>query len=468
MFSSSAAIDQLADALAKAQAELVNPEKGLTVWLSFPDSPPRPFRYASLSSGLELIRQALGRRQIAFLQMTTIDREGGLLCLQTTLMHASGQWIASEWPVCRLGEIASPHRMGAAMTYARRYALFALVGIAGEDDLDAPDLKPAPIDAGGEFRPGGAAERPSDTATISASSANMSAGEGDEALCARLCDEIARIGSEEEASAWALARFCAKAALSGPYAKRVEDSFSDRLAQLETDAQAEALDGAQAAAPRQAERGELASHAAPVLSSAPPQFTTETKAPATALSDSAPAGPSDDALQGNQAAAQGERAPAVAPFAAPRRSAVAPKPLRLRDKEHLRFVADQPCLVCGRAPADPHHLRFAQPRALARKSSDEFVVPLCRLHHDEAHRASDEAAWWEGLRIDPIAIALGLWRRSRGAKTDGRASRYEAAPSEAGPPPEGESVQPAEATRPLEPAEQDVERDPSRPTPAPS
>ena len=85
------------------------------------------------------------------------------------------------------------------------------------------------------------------------------------------------------------------------------------------------------------------------------------------------------------------------------------KGIRLRDKEHRKFVASKPCLVCGRVPSDPHHLRFAQPRALGRRVSDEFTVPLCRLHHRELHRKGDEAAWWQANKIDPIPFALRLW-----------------------------------------------------------
>ena len=96
-----------------------------------------------------------------------------------------------------------------------------------------------------------------------------------------------------------------------------------------------------------------------------------------------------------------------------RRRRVATKTIRLRDKEHCKFVATQPCVVCGRAPAESHHIRFAQPRALNRKVSDEFTVPLCRLHHRELHRYGDEASWWAGVSIDPLPIALELWRRSR-------------------------------------------------------
>ena len=88
-------------------------------------------------------------------------------------------------------------------------------------------------------------------------------------------------------------------------------------------------------------------------------------------------------------------------------------PRRYRNKEHLRFVAQQPCLLCARKPSDPHHLRFVQPRALGRKASDEFTVPLCRGHHRAAHRAGDERAWWKAAGIDPIKIARQLWTRTR-------------------------------------------------------
>src|SRR5271165_99275 len=92
---------------------------------------------------------------------------------------------------------------------------------------------------------------------------------------------------------------------------------------------------------------------------------------------------------------------------------VAAKTIRLRDKEHCKFVATQPCVVCGRAPSEAHHIRFAQPRALGRKVSDEYTVPVCRLHHRELHAYGDEASWWAAVNIDPLPIALELWRRSR-------------------------------------------------------
>jgi hypothetical protein len=89
------------------------------------------------------------------------------------------------------------------------------------------------------------------------------------------------------------------------------------------------------------------------------------------------------------------------------------EPKRLRDKDHLRFVASQPCLVCGRQPSDPHHLRFAQPRALGLKVSDEFTVPLCRDHHQQLHQAGNELAWWHDLGINALEIAKELWTQSR-------------------------------------------------------
>ena len=89
------------------------------------------------------------------------------------------------------------------------------------------------------------------------------------------------------------------------------------------------------------------------------------------------------------------------------------EPRRHRDKGHLKFVASQPCLVCGRRPADAHHLRFTQPRAMGRKVSDEFAVPLCRTHHRDNHRFGDEAAWWGRQAIDPVGTSRKLWVSTR-------------------------------------------------------
>src|ERR1700716_3547467 len=151
MHRSSESVAALACALAKAQSELVNPEKSLTATIKGmrAGEGDRTFRYAPLSSGLEILRKALGQHQIAAMQTTAIDQASGIVNLTTVLAHASGEWIASDWPVCPIADMASPRRMGAALTYARRYALFTLVGIAGEDDLDAPDLHDVDADSPG-------------------------------------------------------------------------------------------------------------------------------------------------------------------------------------------------------------------------------------------------------------------------------------------------------------------------------
>ena len=142
---SSESIAALAGALAKAQPELLNPEKSLTAVIATDRAGAgRSFRYAPLSSGLEIVRKTLGKHELSVVQTTAIDDTARMVRLTTMLAHSSGEWIASDWPVCSLNEVAVPHRMGTALTYARRYSLFALVGIAGEDDLDAPDAKDAP------------------------------------------------------------------------------------------------------------------------------------------------------------------------------------------------------------------------------------------------------------------------------------------------------------------------------------
>src|SRR5262245_20031306 len=161
MHRSSETMGNISAALAKAQAELTNPEKSLTAVIRspFPREADRTFRYAPLSSGLEIVRKVLGTHEIATVQTTSIDHEAGLIRLTTMLAHLSGEWVSSDWPVCPVSEMAAPHRMGAALTYARRYALFTLVGIAGEDDLDAPDLATVPPQNSGAGISGQAAHR---------------------------------------------------------------------------------------------------------------------------------------------------------------------------------------------------------------------------------------------------------------------------------------------------------------------
>jgi hypothetical protein len=205
---SSETIGTIAAALAKAQAQLVNPEKSLvgTIRTEQGSGPERSFRYAPLSSGLDIVRKTLSQHEIATVQTTSIDENVGIVRLSTVLAHASGEWIASDWPVCAINETAAPHRMGAALTYA----LFTLVGIAGVDDLDAPDLL-APTPATSRSKEpkhnsrrrgngGNHNVRPKPTAAKTELSLALSASLRDELL-----REIESINSDNEAALWGAA-----------------------------------------------------------------------------------------------------------------------------------------------------------------------------------------------------------------------------------------------------------------------
>jgi len=249
MHRSSESIAALAAALAKAQMLLTNPEKSLTATVRTDryDEPGRTFRYAPLSSGLDIVRKALGQHEIATIQTTTIDQDIQTVSLTTVLAHSSGEWIASDSPVCALSEMATPRRMGAALTYARRYALFTLVGIAGEEDLDAPDLGRQPSETSraegngpkaGKHNGSGARE------TLGSFSANRKPWsppkqvldpEKSAALRDQLVDELAGLGSREEAAAWAQRALVAKNTLATPDAGRVEAAFAARLARFADD-----------------------------------------------------------------------------------------------------------------------------------------------------------------------------------------------------------------------------------------
>jgi hypothetical protein len=254
--------------------------------------------------------------------------------------------------------------MGAALTYARRYALFTLVGIAGEDDLDAPDLiGPVPqtekpsvesksVGNGGQptspnRRAGRArANKFSSRSPDSELSVALSAS-----LKVELLREIECLGAADDAGLWAQRRLPAKNQLSATDAQQVEEAFAGKLAVIQ--AQSAKSDDV--------------------------------------LSEQSPAEQTSAATQINKSVL------------------VFPEPRRVRDREHIRHVIKQACLVCGRRPSDPHHLRFAQSRALGRKVSDEFTVPLCRAHHREVHRCGNEGAWWGKTGIDPLAAAGSLW-----------------------------------------------------------
>lgn len=376
---SSASIAAIAVALAKAQAELSNPEKSLTATIRSgrPGEGERSFRYAPLSSGLDLVRKTLGKHEIATVQTTALDPAARMVNLTTTLAHASGEWIASDWPVCLLADLASPQRMGALLTYARRYALFTLVGIAGEDDLDAPDLGIPPSTAAGQapqspadpgltradhdYRPklpprdrGNGRGRGAVTTPVLGSDQSA-------ALRDQLIAEIIGLASDDSATHWAQAALAAKNKLTTGDAKLVENAFAERLAEL-----------------------------------------VSAQSAGSSIDDPSLEAHISDALPHGDGGAIDKTVLAIA------------APHRYRDRGHLRRVAQQPCLICGRKPSDPHHLRYLQPRALGRKVSDEFTVPLCRIHHRLAHRVGNEAAWWKDFGVDPVDTARRLWNESRG------------------------------------------------------
>jgi hypothetical protein len=377
MQQSSSSIGALASALAKAQIELVNPEKSMiaTIRSDEKGGAEQIFRYAPLSSGLEILRKTLGQHEIAILQATAIDQVAGVVKLTTTLCHSSGEWVGSTWPVCSVEQMASPKKMGAALTYARRYALFTLAGIAGEDDLDAPDLN-APeraqeiqntkqqangqTGANGRQKNSALRESKQHSAVSPALTGRLSA-----VLRDNLCSQLNEIDSPEAAAIWARRILPAKKSLNAEHARQLEDAFRARIVELND---------------RQGDKETLSQRGDSLLSPLQHQRPTIVRTSV------------DESID---------------------KSGLAhPEPRRVRDREHIKFVAKQPCLICGRVPSDPHHLRFAQHSALGRKVSDEFTVPLCRGHHREVHRCGNETAWWQQASIDPVNSARGLWLQS--------------------------------------------------------
>ena len=378
MQQSSPNVGILAAALAKAQAAISNPEKSLTATIisPFPREGSRTFRYASLSAGLDLVRKCLGQHEIATIQATRIDTDSGLIKLTTTLVHASGEWVSSDWPVSPITDTATPHRLGAALTYARRYALFTLVGIAGEDDLDAPDLPSGnAIPALQPTLPG--AEQPTsqvhENAQNAAGRTERSARgrprlpqprppalplEASNNLRDQLISELERLSDLEALAEWAHRILPSKNQLLAEDAVALENAFSARLGQLESGKASETNDLSR---------------------------SIELPGPV------------------------GSTEPQVS---------VISKPVRERDSGHLRFVASQPCLICGRTPSDAHHVKFAEQRAMGRKVSDKFTVPVCRLHHRELHRRGDERTWWAEHETEPLAVAANLWSQTRKTTPD--------------------------------------------------
>jgi hypothetical protein len=279
--------------------------------------------------------------------------------LTTVLAHSSGEWISSEWPVCQITDIASAQRMGAALTYARRYALFTLVGIAGEDDLDAPDLSSVakaevglpPVNHRGNSVSSAKAVLPPDQSVT---------------LRERLVAELSAINFPDDAAAWAHRNLPVKNSLTAGDAQIVEARFQARLATIGDGVSAEGMPNA-----------------------IPNERVLSAERPA-------------DARQKTSTKPPNRRAALRA----------LGKTVRLRDEKHRKSVSRQPCLVCGRVPSDSHHITFTQPRALGDRVSDEFTVPVCRIHHRELHRSGNEVEWWQKLNIDPVPIALKLWQHS--------------------------------------------------------
>jgi ERF superfamily len=414
----SESVAAIATALAKAQTELSNPEKAMigTVYDARSESP-QSFRYASLSSGLDIIRKALGGQQIAIAQTTDIDRANGTVNLTTILLHTSGEWISSAWPVCQLSETSAPRRMGAALTYARRYALFSMVGIAGEDDLDAPDIaidqsqqdKSAEVGVAPSSSLEPAVDRSSQFRTANPATPPVRDKLGaDESAAARaqLIQEIQTL-PEDDLQPRAIAILKAKNRLSADDAKMVEDAFEARIA-VQGSSEALATED-----PTSTPTDATPPQPAPASTDGVKRSRRRpTKIKAEAEPSSASPVPSGPTIDDNPSASTDLQTDA-APAKIQKSELAISEPRRHRDKAHLKFVASQPCLVCGRSPADAHHLRFTQLRAMGRKVSDEFTVPLCRTHHRDNHRFGDEVSWWERRAIDPIATSRMLWVSTR-------------------------------------------------------
>jgi hypothetical protein len=314
------------------------------------------------------------------------------------------EWLSSDWPVCAITETASPHRMGAALTYARRYALFAMVGIAGEDDLDAPDL-PAPSaaksrgaftsgsDPKGNGQAGSGSTAPGRRPPAPRLAAAALNPDQSAQSCARFLAELGALGTTDELAEWAQCILPLKNTMISEDANSIEEAFRSKMSAIE-----------------------------PELTSGEPGFGQRDSGDVLATQDEeAPKRRRRTRASQKNRVSSHERGSAVpAPFDQPGQQLRVDKsvltlnePRRYRNRAHLEFVASQPCLLCGRRPSDAHHLRFAQPSALGRPVSDEFTVPLCRSHHRALHRRGNEPEWWKENGIDPVGVAQKLWERTR-------------------------------------------------------
>ena len=374
---SSPSIGTLASALAKAQERTRSTRRShWSATLRAGDGPKgteQTFRYAPLSSGLDIVRKIWASTRLPLSRRRPSTRRPGLSASRRcwrTLLGNGCLGLAG----LRIDETATPHRMGAALTYARRYALFTLVGIAGEDDLDAPDVATPTNQTSGRNMPSGtgscsclngghgiAAGRAGDPKAAKPVLALEASAE----LRDRLLVELNDLGSPDAAAAWAHRSLGEKNKLTAPDAQRVEEAF----------------------------QGKLGTFVVP-----PPADDPQTAPERPAAARRSP-------RERNDAKRRTRRGSKLID----KSLLTLPEPRRIRDREHVKSVAKRPCLICGRQPSDAHHLRFAQSRALGRKVSDEFTVPLCRGHHRDVHRCGDEAAWWKSAGVDPVVVARALW-----------------------------------------------------------
>jgi hypothetical protein len=248
------------------------------------------------------------------------------------------------------------------------YSLSTLVGIAGEDDLDAPDLPAAgepqrarqgPEQGAGEFdqpagvKPARPAQTPKRRLRMEKAKPATLPPDASENLRNQLIAELAQLVDPEALATWAHRALPLKNQLATTDAQTVETAFAARLSQL----------------------------------------------------GDAPVRPESDQASGHPG---GSSSPEINAEGV----TVICKPVRERDRDHLKFVTSQPCLVCGRTPSDAHHIKFAEQRAMGRKVSDRFTVPICSLHHRELHRRGNERAWWQSQGINPLATAATLWART--------------------------------------------------------
>jgi hypothetical protein len=384
MQQSSESVAALAAALAKAQARLVNPEKSLTASIRTGrmGESERTFRYAPLSSGLEIVRKTLSEHEIAVIQTTALDPSSRILNLTTPTPRANGSARSGRFALSPISRAptgwALPSPTFGAMPFSHWSALRGkMIWMRRISALLHQPRIPRKLKARAHGTHRGTAEAAEGAKSRPPHYCRPS---NQLSLRDRLVKEIAGLESQDSAAEWARAALARKNTLTAGDARLVETAFALKQSAFSL------------------------THVTKVSR----QDAVDTPPAVHAPLGSNPAPAAERLETGGDAeehpAQAGRIDKSVLTLSAPR---------RYLNKEHLRFVAQQPCLLCARKPSDPHHLRFVQPRALGRKSSDEYAVPLCRAHHRAVHRARDEAGWWKAAGIDPTKIARKLWKDTR-------------------------------------------------------